>query len=262
MAKEVRNVDEINETLLGVSKIVLPKGLILVYRSIDELKEQDINAQSMPKGMFDQLVRNIEASGAPEGTPLLAKTERGSEIVSGHHRVRACRAAGVTHMLCFEYQNLDRSKIKAKQLAHNSINGTSDPELVKKIFESIDDVNARFEAFIDPRSFQDIKPVSFKPVDISFEDSAKAILIVFLPTQRMDFQACLEQVWPKTQVDEVYIAHREIFDEWIEAVKKIREGLNVVVVASAVTEMARLAVQRLEEIKQLENPDPEPAGAV
>lgn len=226
----------------------------LLYVSVDEPREQDINAQSMPKAMFDQLTANMRASGAPESVPLLAKSMRGTEIiieiVSGHHRFRAARAAGIKYILCIVYENLTRSQIAAKQLAHNSISGTSDPELVKRIWAQITDVTARFEAFIDPRLFDNIKPVSFKPVDVDMTNTAKTVLLVFLPTQKLDFDAALEAILPKTNVDAVYLANKEVYDGWRAAFQRVRADLEIVNAPTALAEMARLALERLEHLQE------------
>lgn len=243
------DIEVINGLLERISKTVFPEYLRLLYVDVDTVHEQDLNAQSMPKAMFDQLVDNLKSTGAPESLPLLVMTEKGIEIISGHHRIRAMRKAGIKRTLALVYTSLSRARIHAKQLAHNSISGSSDAELVKRIWERIDDVQARFEAFIDPRLFDSIPaPVSFKPVDVDMVNVAKSILVVFLPTQKMDFDAVLEQILPKTEVDAVYIAHREIYGDWMKAFKRVRTDLDIVNVPTALAEMARLAQERLDQL--------------
>jgi len=239
----------INGLLERISSSIYPDYLRLLYVEVDAVREQDINAQSMPKPMFDQLVSNIQSTGAPESIPLLVKTPQGIEIISGHHRIRAMRKAGIKRTLALVFESLSRARIHAKQLAHNSIAGSSDPELVKRIWERIDDVQARFEAFIDPKLFDSIPaPVSFKPVDVDMVNIAKAVLVVFLPTQKLDFDAVLEQILPKADVDAVYIAHRESYDDWMKALRRVRSELEIVNVPTALAEMARLAQERLDQL--------------
>ena len=193
MADQIRNVDEINATLASLSAQIFPEGLRLLYVGIDEVREQDLNAQSMNKKMFDQLVENVKQTQALESVPLCVKQDGLIFMISGHHRLRAVRAAGLTHILILLYDELPPSRVKSKQLAHNSIMGKSDPELVKRIFEQIGDVQAKFEAYIDPRVFNAIPaPVHFKPVDVNLWNTAKTVLIVFLPTQKLDFDAAVE----------------------------------------------------------------------
>lgn len=242
--------EAINAVLDKISRVIYPNaGLRLIWLSVDDVREQDINAQSMPKAMFDQLVDNIKNTGAPESLPLLVRVEQGIEIISGHHRTRAIRAAGQKMFLALMYESLDRARIHAKQLAHNSINGTSDPEIIKRIWERITDVQARFEAFIDPRVFDSLKPVSFKPVDVDMQATAKTILIVFLPTQMQDFDAALEAILPKGDVDKVYLANRDVYEGWRTALNRTRSDLEIVNAPTALAEMARLATERLEQLK-------------
>jgi len=239
--------EALNLVLERVSRMIYPNaGLRLIWLSVDDVREQDINAQSMSKAMFDQLVDNIKNTGAPESLPLLVKVDGGIEIISGHHRTRAIRAAGQKMFLALMYESLDRARIHSKQLAHNSINGTSDPEIVQRIWERITDVQARFEAFIDPRMFDSLKPISFKPVDVDMQATAKTVLIVFLPTQLQDFDAALDAIMPKSDVDKVYLANRETYEGWRAALLKTRTHLEIVNAPTALAEMARLVIEYLE----------------
>jgi len=254
MAKQIRDIDEINARLKELSLQIYPEGLRLLYADTETIREQDVNAQSMSKKMFDQLIENVKNEGTLESTPLCVRGEGDViYIISGHHRVRAARAAGVTHILILCYDKLPKSKVKAKQLAHNSIAGKSDPELVKRIFDEIDDIQAKFEAFIDPRIFDSIpKPVSFTQIDVDISKQAKTLLIVFLPLQAQDFQNAVADIMPKSDVDECYLANRDIFEGWIAALNRVRDEMKVVNVPTAIAEMARLAVEALDARKQAE----------
>ena len=55
-------------------------------------------------------------------------TDKGYDIISGHHHIRAARKAGMKEMLVLVYTHLDRASVVAKQLAHNTISGKDDPE--------------------------------------------------------------------------------------------------------------------------------------
>lgn len=246
LAQDVRSVEQVNETLLVLSSQILPAGVSLRYVPLADLREQDLNAQSMPQQMFEQLVENVTSAGMLESIPLCADTGEAIEIVSGHHRTRAARAAGLTHTLALVYENLDRSHLHAKQLAHNTIVGKSDPEVVRRIWERILDVQARFEAFVDPRVLNAAPdPVSFRPVDVDMQLVSKKVVILFLPTQKKTFDEILDFIGPLDDVDTVYLAHRETFDLWREVVQRIREDLDVRSVPSAIVEMARLAQQSI-----------------
>src|SRR5690349_10761443 len=97
----------------------LGQGLELWKVSPSRLREQSLNARAMPKAMFERLARTIERDKRLESLPLIARTEQGLEIVSGHHRVRAATAAGLSELFAIlDVSGLSRSEIAAKQLAH------------------------------------------------------------------------------------------------------------------------------------------------
>jgi hypothetical protein len=106
-------------------------GLELWRFNVDETIEQDLNARAQPKEMFERLTATIGKDGRLEALPFLAQTQRGLEIVSGHHRVRAARAADVTDIYgVVDVTNLTRDQIAAKQLAHNAISGYDDTQII------------------------------------------------------------------------------------------------------------------------------------
>jgi hypothetical protein len=241
------NLDEINQKLADVSAQIFPDGLLLKYVAVDDVREQNINPRSMPQRMMEQLTENIKAVSALESVPLCVYVDKAIEIISGHHRIRAARAAGLKYILVLLYTELPRSRVRSKQLAHNTISGVDDPEMVKRVFEEIADIQARFEAYVDPRILNMMPdPVSFAPIDVNMQDLVKQTLIVFLPSQLVDFKAAVEALLPKTELDQVYLASRESYDAWRSAIRETREVLDIVSIPTAIAEMARLAMKQLE----------------
>ena len=239
-------LDQLNPLLFGSNS-----RLKLKYVNFDDVREQDINANVMPAGMFNALKSNVQKNAALESIPLCATREETPdriEIVSGHHRIRAARAAGITSGVVLLYEGLTNSELRAKQLAHNSIAGNSDPEIVREIFSQIDDLGDRMESFIDPDAFASLpQAVKFDMVDVDPLADAKTVTVVFLPTQIRDFQTALDLL--TSDPDVVYTANREIFDGFKDAVHKTREQLEIVSYPTALAAMARLAVERLGQIK-------------
>ena len=85
---------------VGYEKIYdMGTGLIIAKVQIDKLREQDINARIMKKEMQDQLTANIKNRGQLESLPLLAEKDGVLEIVSGHHRIKSARAAGMKEII-------------------------------------------------------------------------------------------------------------------------------------------------------------------
>src|SRR5438552_334118 len=93
---------EIQEQLDALHDIMFGGAhpLRMRYVRYADLREQDINANVMPVGMFNALVANMRKNGALESLPLCATrvaTPHLIEIVSGHHRVRAAVQAGIEY---------------------------------------------------------------------------------------------------------------------------------------------------------------------
>lgn len=243
VASVQRQLDALNPILFGEGS-----QLSMRFVRYSELREQDINANVMPVGMFNALVANVRKNAALESLPLCAtraETPDVLEVVSGHHRVRAANAAGIEFGVVLLYRGLTDSEIKAKQLAHNAIQGSSDPDIVREIFTRIVDLDARVESYIDPDTIAPPpEPVRFEQIDVDPLADAKQVLLVFLPTQARDFTRAMELL--KSEPDVVYAAHRECFDGFREAVNRVRTDLEILAYPTAITEMVRLAMRGLE----------------
>ncbi len=234
-------LEDLNTQVFGVAS-----RMVMQYVAIDDLREQDVNANAMPVEMFNALVSNLKREGHAESIPLVANREGKDqlEIVSGHHRVRAMRRAGQTNTLVFRYKDLTQGEIRAKQLSHNSIAGESDPQIVKQLFESIQDIDLKVESFIDPATMIGTpKPVPFKPITVDPLLCSKTVTVVFLNVEANDFAKALELLHPKT--DSLYVAHRDAFEGFRAAVKKVRKDLDIKSIPTAIATMADLAVQQL-----------------
>lgn len=250
MSKE----QDINTLLDQVNPLIFGEGskLRLRYVRFDEVKEQDINANVMPPGMFNQLKANVSRHKALESIPLMATREETPqlvEVVSGHHRTRAARQAGVEGGVVLLYEGLTNSEIRAKQLAHNSISGTSDPAIVKEIFSQIEGLDTKLEAYVDPEAFKNLPTsITFEEVDIDPLADAKTATVVFLPTQATDFQTALDLL--SSEPDVVYLEERPAFEAFRQAVHKIKDELEILSYPTVFSTMARLAIERLAQLKQ------------
>lgn len=76
-------------------------GLIIARVPAECIREQDINARIMKNEMQRQLTDNIKKRGQLESLPFCALTEGGNriEIISGHHRIRSGKDAGVSYRI-------------------------------------------------------------------------------------------------------------------------------------------------------------------
>jgi len=236
----------------------LGAGLELWRVPIDELIEQDVNARAMAKGMFDRLAGTVGRDQRLESLPLCALTARGVEIVSGHHRTRAARQAGLTEIHAIvDTTGLTSDQIKAKQLAHNRIQGEDNEELVKRIYESIGDVEKRLDTYIDPAALNlSLPKVSVGSIDLGLEH--RSALIVFLPTEKDRFDRALEQLRPflTGDIETVYLAERTQFEAFQSLTRRIGREYDIRSVGTTLAKVADIVLESLGE------PPPESEGVV
>jgi hypothetical protein len=207
------------------------------------LREQDVNARSMPKAMFERLAQTIGRDKRLESLPLCAKTERGLELVSGHHRTRAATAAGLAEMFTLvDVTGLNRSQIAAKQLAHNAIEGTDNEQLLAEIYRQIEDAEAKLEAFIDQKLDMPLPKVKIDGLDVDMD--FKTVLLIFLPRVKDRLDKAIEYLRSSGQrLDGIYIAAETDYTPVENAVRRIHEEYDVRVVADIIGKMADLALQ-------------------
>jgi hypothetical protein len=128
------------------------------------------------------------------------------------------------------------------------------------VWNGISDVQAKFEAYVDPKTFNTApEPARFKQVDVDMSSFSETTLFVFLRSQAVDFDAAVEAILPKGDVDKVYLADQEIYDGWRGALERVREELDIVSKPTALAQMARLAVEALDRrAAEAEGALPEP----
>ena len=201
--------------------------------------------------MFEQLTLNIRKRGILESLPYCARTERGIEIVSGHHRIRALRAAGIKEVyILLDDSGLSREEIIAKQLAHNAIQGYDDKQLLKRLFDQIKDAELRLEAFIREETLNDLKLPPVKPVgQIELKIDAKKIMLSFLPIQMSMVTEAIEYIKNNVKGDEEekWIAERKNYDEFIEAISRAMDSYRIRNVSFALAKLVELAMERMND---------------
>lgn len=222
----------------------LGSGLKICKVNIEELREQDLNARVMNADMFNRLASNIKKDNRLESLPFVAETENGLEIVSGHHRVRACRTAGVTDIfVILDDTGLDRDSIRAKQLAHNSLQGEDNKQIVREIFEMIEDAEKKLEAYISPELNDELDKLAIK--DIVFDVDIKTILVAFLSYELDTFERCAKKL--NESYSELYVADIENIKLFTECVKRVNKEYDIRAMNTALTKMAEIVLEHLGE---------------
>lgn len=240
---------------MAESLLDLGNGLELWKLDVDELIEQDLNARAMSREAFERLQTTIGRDKRLEALPFVAKTEKGIEIISGHHRVRAARAAEVKELHAIvDVSGLSRDQIASKQLAHNAIQGTDDPQLLKKIYESIGSVEDRLEAFIDEKAIGiEIGKVAIPNLDLGLE--FRTALIVFLPHEKARFEKAVEVVTRSVAQDAttLYQADLDLLELWRKVMRRVGKEYDVRATGTVLSHIAGIVLQQLGESEEDES---------
>ncbi|MDE2173258.1 MAG: ParB-like nuclease domain-containing protein [Patescibacteria group bacterium] len=171
-------------------------GIAIWKVGVDLLREQDKNARVMSPDKFERMKGTIAEGGRLESLPLcvIKKNAAGNEefhIISGHHRTRAARAAGLREVFVMVIEEeLTHDQIRAKQLAHNALTGYDDPVLLAELFSEIQSVEAKLESGIfDGEIDFELPPI--RADDIVFDFDYEMLQILFLPKQKEKFDEVL-----------------------------------------------------------------------
>ena len=230
----------------GVAIIAeLEDGICLARCGLDAMREQDLNARVMDDAKFNQLVANIEKRGTLEQLPYCVLTDKGVEIVSGHHRTRAARAAGLeTINILLDRSKLTRSSIAAKQLAHNAIEGTDDEDMLRRIADIITDVDDMLESAIDKEYFDAVQEKARQmPVpQVDFE--WKTVQLTFLNHQMRDMETLLEKA---AKADLELVVPIEEFEQFVDAMQATKKYGDVKNAGAAVWLMTKAALREFGE---------------
>lgn len=228
----------------------IPAGPDLYIREVDikDLKEQDLNANVMAPATFERLVANIKQRGAPESMPYCAQPggKGDTEIVSGHHRVRASRAAGLERIhVLVDCSEMTRSQIVAKQMAHNHLVGSDDPEVAKQLIEQIATPDDRLLSGLPDEVFGQTEDVDvmrlFTPrVDFDF----RTVTFAFLPHQQGELERLIDML--EGRRDLVVAAPIEQFDDLLKTAAKYARIKKVKSGGTAITLMIRLAQAEID----------------
>ena len=203
-------------------------GLSIWQIHIDKLREQDKNARIMAQQKFEVLTKIIKDDSRVESLPLVTMPNDRGEfgIISGHHRVRACRTAGVMEIYVMAFDDaLTTDEIKAKQLYHNSLSGFDNKQLLGEIYESIDSISEKLKtALIEEDMHIDAK-VAIDEVTIDYD--FQNIHLIFLPQQKETFDNVMKVIEEDSTVTAVDMKFFGRFKKMVQKVAHKEEVRNI-----------------------------------
>jgi hypothetical protein len=205
----------------------LSPGLAIYRVHLDRLRERDVNARVMAPDKFSRLAANIEKEKALESLPLVAVIPTEPEyfaILSGHHRTRAARTAQIMMIWVIVIEReLTEDEITAKQLAHNSLEGHDDLDLLRQLYDSMQTTEAKLESGLDEMDLA-IHVGAWPSESLDVEFDFEPIYVLFMDSHLKRWEHLIERLEPDARF---YAANHEDFTRFVDDVKRIGKLKNI-----------------------------------
>jgi len=197
---------------------------------------------------LERLTANIKQRAGMESVPFCAQPDgQGQiEIVSGHHRIRAAAAAGLTEIpVLVDTRQLTRSQIVAKQIAHNQLVGDQDDAVLRQMVRMIDDVDDLLSTGLPDEylpTLEDEVPSLGSEPTAAFE--WRSVTFTFLPHQ---FDAFDELAQTLDTVDAMAVADREQFEAFADAIHRYGIANQIRSSGTVVARLVEIANREIAE---------------
>jgi len=237
---EVREViNSLNEHLSGIYQLdIVP---------LASLEASELNARYMSSEMFGSLVRNIEEDESLGSVPLCLRRKDGKyRILSGHHRVKAAKLAGINEslILYIDESHASDGKATAIQISHNEISGQNDMVVLRQMWDKVEYLEDRLYSTLDSDLMEGIKAKPMPSLS-SINVDYKQVSFLFLPEEVEEVNSLLVELEMASSADVTYMAafkHWTVLFDLLSDIK-IRSGLkNSSMAMGLVFQLAREAL--------------------
>ena len=235
------------EAASDATRFPIGDGLYVIMVDTSSLKEQDINAQIMQPREFDRLVENIRERGGLESLPYTHQPNLTGpiSIVSGHHRFRAARAAGLNRIpVIVDAQEMSRGKIISKQIAHNELHGSPDEEILRQLVSQITEVDDLLRTGLDDDWMPTVEKDDTTLAIPHAEFDWRLVALTFLPKQLAEFSNVMKMIEAKT--DLVGVADMDQFELFAKTALQHGRQWQIKSMSSSLLHLARMAGRRIE----------------
>lgn len=215
------------------------------------IDEAEQNANEMSGEDFATLCDNIGKSGM-SSVPCCYKKENGRFVmISGHHRLRACKKLKykTIGILWANEKDLSKDEIIAIQLSHNSLHGQDNQNILKKLFEQIQSVEYKKFAHIN---MDEIAPIDTNGISISVMKETFVFSIILYPDSFANLDELFGDIREQSKKsDIVLLADQNPNEElFLKLQKEIGDQMQIKSPTITFAKLLELANERLIEIKK------------
>jgi len=234
-------LEELNSRLDGR----LPYKLYLAKK--EEIDFLDKNARFMTKEQFASLTHNIRTDGGLTSIPLCYKQENGRLLVlSGNHRIKAAIEAGNHEFLVLLIdKQLTKQQQIAIQLSHNAIEGQDDEQILKELWQEIDDLEASIYSGLSTELIEKLNSTDFATIS---EERVlfKEITLLFLPEEIEEMKAICEGIIEAAKGKEIFTGRITEYEEILQGIIETKSDQKIINSTLAFFAMSRVVQEYLE----------------
>jgi hypothetical protein len=242
MDQEIQSsLNELNARLDGK----LPYKLYLA--KAEEIDFLEKNARFMNKEQFASLTNNVKKDGGLTSIPLCYKQESGRLLVlSGNHRIKAAIEAGNREFLVLLIDKpMSKQQLVAIQLSHNAIEGQDDEQILKELWQSIDELEASIYAGLSTELIEKLNSTDF--ITISEQRVLfKEINFLFLPEEIEELKSICEGIIESAKGKEIFAGRITEYADILDGIIAVKQSQKVINTTLAFFAMARVVREYLD----------------
>lgn len=177
---------------------------------------------------YKRLVENIKRDGQLESVPFCVRLpgEDRYKVLSGNHRVKAAKDAGLTHLLILYTDGLSADEQVAKQLAHNAIAGQDDARVLAELFESIQAIELKLYSGLDSKTLNVLERTEMTMLSELTLDW-RQVTLTFLPEEAERLDKVLAKAREHMKVNQSYACFARDHERLLDAFEKIEKKHGV-----------------------------------
>lgn len=221
---------------------------------LNEIVPTEVNANKMTDKEFNKLVDNIRKTGLSSMIACYKRNEDGKYvIISGNHRYRACVKLGYSkiNILFADENDLEKDEIIALQLSHNSLHGSDDKSILRRLFDEIQSIDFKEFAHIDIEDLklEDIYDANIVPVSEHF-----SVNLILYNDDLKNLEELLEIVNENQKKSDIIILAdgKNTKDEFITAISDVKKQFEIKSASIAFSKILELARANMIQMTQNE----------